>query len=241
MNSKDTINFNDTTVKISYQALVHDMINNDLKSIAWTSLEEEKLIQNRFGLQNYYYENMEEDYILIHISFDIRTDNMLLLTSMPNKNKEIIDILNKCETFTIDPNLLNFKTKKINESHPDNLYNMSFIITIDNNHADLTEIQKTQLFTFYKNAIINNNLTYPPIEEAACNNIINNIEIKFIPNDYRIFTIQLELEFNKILSIDMVYQFIETYFNWVSLDIFTKLSNLLLVPDSYLIEDYYHT
>ena len=230
-----------TILKISYQALVHDMIDSDLKSIAWTFLEEEKLEQNSFGLQNYFYENMEEDYILVAISFNIRTDNMLLLTNMPQKNKQIIEILNRFETFTIDNNLLNYKTKKINEIHPDNLYNMSFIVSIDNNHQDLTETQKQQLLTFYKNAIINNNFIYPPIEDVSySDNIISNIEIIFIPEDYKILTIQVEFEFRQVLSLEMIYEFIDRYFNWVNNDVYTKLSNILLVPGSNLIDEYYH-
>ena len=147
-----------TVLKMSYQALIHDMTDTDLKSIAWTFLEEEKLEQNSFCLENYFYENIEEDYILVYISFNIRTNNMLLLTNIPEKNREIIKILNESETFTIDNNLLNYKTKKINETHPYNLYNMSFIVTIDNNHQDLTDIQKNQLITYYKNVIINQEL-----------------------------------------------------------------------------------
>lgn len=229
-----------TILKMSYQALIHDMTDTDLKSIAWIFLEEHKLEQNSFCLENYFYENMEEDYILVYISFNIRTDNMLLLTNMPEKNKEIIRILNESETFTIDNNLLNFKTKKINETHPDNLYNMSFIVSIDNNHQDLTDIQKNQLITYYKNVIIKNNYNYPPVEEKSYNdNIISNIEIKFIPDDYRIFTIEADFEFEQVLSEEMICNFIDTYFNWVSHDVYTKLSKILLVPDS-LLYDYNH-
>jgi hypothetical protein len=230
-----------TVLKMSYQALIHDMTDNDLKSIAWTFLEEEKLEYNSFGLKNYFYENMEEDYILVYISFNVRTDNMLLLTNIPEKNREIIRILNESETFTIDNNLLNYKTKKINETYPDNLYNMSFIVTIDNNHEELTEIQKKQLITFYKNVIITNNYNYPPLEAISYNhNIISNIEINFIPQDYRIYTIQIEFEFDKVLSLEMIYEFINRYFNWVNNDVYIKLSNVSLVPSSNLIEQYYH-
>ena len=230
-----------TILKMSYQALIHNMTDTDLKSIAWTFLEEEKLEDNSYALQNYFYENMEEDYILLNISFNVRTDNMLLITNMPQKNKQIIEILNSFETFTIDNNLLNYKTKKINETHPDNLYNMSFIIAIDNNHRDLTETQKKQLITFYKNAIINNNLIYPPLEDISYNyNIISNIEINFIPEDYKIITIQVEFEFQQVLSLEIIYEFIDRYFNWVSNDVYTKLSYILLVPGSNLIDDYYH-
>ena len=241
----DTIEINQeltrTILKMSYQALIHDMTDTDLKSIAWIFLEEHKLEENSFCLENYFYENMEEDYILVYISFNIRTNNMLLLTNMPEKNKEIIRILNESETFTIDNNLLNYKTKKINETHPDNLYNMSFIVSIDNNHQDLTDIQKNQLITYYKNVIINNNYNYPPVEEKSYNdNIISNIEIKFIPNDYKIKTIQVEFEFVKVLYEEMIYEFIDKYFYWVSLDVYTKLSKILLVPESNLIEEYYH-
>jgi hypothetical protein len=230
-----------TILKMSYQALIHDMTDTDLKSIAWIFLEEHKLEENSFCLENYFYENIEEDYILVYISFNIRTDNMLLLTNMPEKNKEIIRILNESETFTIDNNLLNYKTKKISETHPDNLYNMSFIVSIDNNHQYLTDIQKNQLITYYKNVIINNNYNYPPVEEKSYNdNIISNIEIKFIPDDYKIKTIQVEFEFVKVLYEEMIYEFIDKYFYWVSLDVYTKLSKILLVPGSNLIEEYYH-
>ena len=230
-----------TVLKMSYQALIHDMTDIDLKSIAWTFLEEEKTEENSFGLQNYFYENMEEDYILVYISFNVRTDNMLLLTNITEKNREIIKILNESETFTIDNNLLNYKTKKIHETYPDNLYNMSFIASIDNNHEELTEIQKKQLITFYKNAIITNNYNYPPFEEISYNdNIISNMEINFIPQDYRIYTIQIEFEFDKVLCLEMIYQFIDRYFNWVTNDVYIKLSNVLLVPSSNLIEQYYH-
>ena len=154
---------------------------------------------------------------------------------------EIIKILNQSETFTVDNNLLNYKTKKINETHPYNLYNMSFIVTIDNNHQDLTDIQKNQLITYYKNVIINNNYNYPPVEEKSYNDsIISNMEIKFIPDDYRIITIQVEFEFEQVLSGEMIYEFIDKYFNWVSHDVYTKLSKILLVPGSNLIEQYYH-
>jgi hypothetical protein len=241
----DTIELNQeltmTVLKMSYQSLIHDMIDTDLKSIAWTFLEEEKLQDNSFGLKNYFYENMEEDYILVYISFNIRTDNMLLLTNIPEKNREIIEILNESETFTIDNNLLNYKTKKINETHPDNLYNMSFIVSIDNNHQELTEIQKKQLIIYYKNVIINNNYNYPPVEEKSYkDNIISNMEIKFIPDNYRIITIQVEFEFEEVLSEEIIYEFIDRYFNWVNLDVYTKLSKILLVPGSNLIEEYYH-
>jgi hypothetical protein len=232
----DEVEITETVLEISYEALIHNMSDDDLKSIAWTSLEEEKLEENSFGLYNYVYENMEEDYILVDISFNVRTNNMLLLTDIPQKNKQIIMLLNQSETFNIDEQLFNYKTKKIS----DNLYSMSFIVIIDNNHEDLTEIQKSQLVTLYKNSIINNNFNYPPVEEPSYDDtIINNLEIMFFPENYKIFTIKVEFYFNQFLSNETILEFINKYFHWVNNDVNTQLFNLLLVPNS-LLFDYKH-
>jgi hypothetical protein len=237
---EDELEITETVIEISYEALIHNMSDDDLKSIAWIFLEEEKLEENSFGLYNYVYENMEQNYILVNISFNVRTDNMLLLTDIPQKNKQIIKLLNELETFHVGEQLLNYKTNKIIDTH--NLYNMSFIAVIDNNGEDLTEKEKGQLVTLYKNAMINNNFNYPPVEEPIYDDtIINNLEILFIPENYKIFTIKVEFYFNEILSDETILEFIDKYFNWVNIDVYTKLSYLFLVPNSVLYDHKYIT